>query len=158
VWPTVKNLHVTAQTADNKLVLLYNIKQGPSDKSFGIHIAELAGFPPSVIEVAQQKVETLEKTAQSKGVTSGVGQKRCAPLPFSFSWERSAGLTPSLARPMAESGPRVSPVLGRPPPSSDREPRVRRRKARGLCGSSWTTSRSCPWYEHCAFAYTISPS
>ncbi len=77
VWPTVKNLHVTAQTADNKLVLLYNIKQGPSDKSFGIHIAELAGFPPSVIEVAQQKVETLEKTAQSKGVTSGVGQKRC---------------------------------------------------------------------------------
>ncbi len=58
-------------------MLLYNIKQGPSDKSFGIHIAELAGFPPSVIEVAQQKVETLEKTAQSKGVTSGVGQKRC---------------------------------------------------------------------------------
>jgi DNA mismatch repair protein MSH2 len=61
-------------------VLLYNLKQGPSDKSFGIHIAELAGFPPSVIQVAQQKVETLEKTAQGKASVSGVGQKRCASL------------------------------------------------------------------------------
>lgn len=95
--PKVKNLHVTAQTADNKLVLLYNIKQGPSDKSFGIHIAELAGFPPSVIEVAQQKVETLEKTAQTKGVTSGVGQKRERPTS-----KPGAGAASAVKRPRTE--------------------------------------------------------
>lgn len=69
---------MTAQTEDNKLILLYNIKQGPSDKSFGIHIAELAGFPPSVIQVARHKVELLENTVQNKGVSGSTvaGQKR----------------------------------------------------------------------------------
>lgn len=64
----VKNLHVAAHVApkqgggrqDRDITLLYKVKPGISDRSYGIHVAELAGFPPSVIKLAKRKAEELE--------------------------------------------------------------------------------------------------
>lgn len=53
----VKNLHVVAhveQENDQEDVsLLYKVEPGISDKSFGINVAQMAGFPESVIKVSQ---------------------------------------------------------------------------------------------------------
>ena len=56
--PTVKNLHVVAHVEDKPdsitgkdVVLLYKVEPGPSDQSYGIHVAELAHFPEEVIKV-----------------------------------------------------------------------------------------------------------
>jgi DNA mismatch repair protein MSH2 len=57
----VSNSHVTtAITASNKLAMLYEVKQGACDESFGIHVASFAQFPSAVVELAQQKVAKLE--------------------------------------------------------------------------------------------------
>jgi DNA mismatch repair protein MSH2 len=57
----VVNKHVSAYTGeDNEIVMLHNIADGPCSESFGIHVAAMAGFPPSVITEAKRKAAELE--------------------------------------------------------------------------------------------------
>ncbi len=57
---TVHNSHVEANAAEGRLTLLYRVQTGASDQSFGIHVAQLVGFPEKVIEDARIKSDELE--------------------------------------------------------------------------------------------------
>lgn len=56
----LKNIHVSAAEQEGKLVFLHKVKDGPADKSYGIHVAELAELPKDLIERAQEILSELE--------------------------------------------------------------------------------------------------
>ncbi|WP_173108094.1 DNA mismatch repair protein MutS [Bacillus sp. KH172YL63] len=57
----VKNVHVSAMEQNGKLVFLHKIKEGAADKSYGIHVAELAELPEALIQRANEILLELER-------------------------------------------------------------------------------------------------
>lgn len=61
--PGVRNYNVAVSEADNKVVFLHKIIPGGADRSYGIHVAQLAGLPSPVIQRANEIMAELEKTS-----------------------------------------------------------------------------------------------
>ncbi|MFO8037402.1 MAG: DNA mismatch repair protein MutS [Anaerolineales bacterium] len=61
--PGVRNYNVTVSEADGDVVFLYNIVPGGADKSYGIHVAQLAGMPGSVVQRAEEIMGKLEESS-----------------------------------------------------------------------------------------------
>lgn len=56
----IRNLHVSAAVFQGALTMLYEVRPGVCDQSFGIHVAELARFPPLVVQMARLRNAELE--------------------------------------------------------------------------------------------------
>jgi DNA mismatch repair protein MutS len=52
---------------DGDVIFLHEVQQGAADRSYGVHVARLAGLPPAVINRAQFVLETLEKSEREGG-------------------------------------------------------------------------------------------
>ena len=61
--PRVRNQSVAVTEQDGTVVFLHRIVDGGADRSYGIHVAELAGMPAPVIERAREVLAALEETA-----------------------------------------------------------------------------------------------
>ena len=59
--PRVKNYHVTNKEVANKIIFLRKLAPGGSTHSFGIHVAKMAGMPPSLIDRANEILSQLEE-------------------------------------------------------------------------------------------------
>ncbi|HEX3011925.1 MAG TPA: DNA mismatch repair protein MutS, partial [Syntrophomonadaceae bacterium] len=59
--PGIFNLSVSVNDTGDMVVFLKKVLPGKADKSYGIHVAKLAGLPNKVIERSQEILETLEK-------------------------------------------------------------------------------------------------
>jgi len=61
----VRNKHATAavDAASGQLTFLYALADGAADQSYGAHVAELAGFPKHVTEVARRKAAEMEQNS-----------------------------------------------------------------------------------------------
>lgn len=58
---SLRNVHVKAKEEKGNIVFLHKVVDGPTDRSYGIHVAKLAHMPMTVIERAKTILETLEK-------------------------------------------------------------------------------------------------
>ncbi len=61
--PGVRNYNVAVMEQDGKVVFLHEIIPGGADRSYGIHVAQLAGLPRPVIQRAGEIMAELEKTS-----------------------------------------------------------------------------------------------
>lgn len=57
----LQNWHVDAVEEDGNVIFLHKMTKGPADKSYGIHVAKLAGLPDSLLDRAQTILQQLER-------------------------------------------------------------------------------------------------
>ncbi|MCS6866172.1 MAG: DNA mismatch repair protein MutS [Gemmataceae bacterium] len=92
VLPRLRNYNVLVRELDNEIIFLHKIAPGSAERSYGIHVARLAGVPEAVLKRAAAVLESLEKQHE---------------LPLPAPVERHSMITPPEA-------PRRKPKL-RPP-------------------------------------------
>jgi DNA mismatch repair protein MutS len=66
--PRVKNFNVAVAEEGGKVIFLYKIVPGGVDKSYGIHVAQLAGLPKSVVHRAREVLVELEDGSRKAGI------------------------------------------------------------------------------------------
>ena len=64
----LKNIHVSAYEEAGKLVFLHKVKEGSVDKSYGIHVAKLAGLPENLIKRADEILKVYENKEQKRDI------------------------------------------------------------------------------------------
>lgn len=64
----LKNIHVSAYEEEGKLVFLHKIKEGSVDKSYGIHVAKLAGLPNSLIKRSDEILKIYENKERKRDI------------------------------------------------------------------------------------------
>ena len=85
---------------DGRVVFLHEVAPGAADRSYGIHVAKLAGLPPAVVGRAEEVLHALEAGEQSGAVTRLVDDLplfRAAPQPAVQAAAAPAGPSPAEA-------------------------------------------------------------
>ena len=59
--PHLQNRHVRAEEHQGQLIFMHKVMEGPSDKSYGIHVAEIAKLPSPLITRAKELLTALEE-------------------------------------------------------------------------------------------------
>ena len=67
LYPRIRNYHVSTKEVDNRIIFLRKLVPGGSEHSFGIHVAQMAGLPPKIIERAEEILEKMEGHHLSPG-------------------------------------------------------------------------------------------
>lgn len=61
--PTLKNVHFSAVEHSEKIIFMHTVNAGAANQSYGIQVAQLAGVPRDVIQLAKNKLRELENQA-----------------------------------------------------------------------------------------------
>ncbi len=78
--PSVRNLHVAVREWGDEVVFVRRVQEGATDRSYGIHVARLAGVPDAVVERAKAVLGGMESKHKDLGKGVGFGAAE-APTP-----------------------------------------------------------------------------
>ena len=77
--PQIANIHLDATEHKNKLVFLHSVQEGAANKSYGIKVAELAGIPNEVIQLACNTLTQLEAKTTTTDTKATIKQPENQP-------------------------------------------------------------------------------
>ena len=66
----IKNYNVSVKNVDGKVIFLRKLQRGGSEHSFGIHVAEIAGMPRSIVKRANTVLKELEQDNAEVGAAA----------------------------------------------------------------------------------------
>ena len=64
----IKNYNVSVKEIDNKILFMRKLVPGGSEHSFGIHVAQMAGMPKSIVKRANEILKQLESDNRQQGL------------------------------------------------------------------------------------------
>lgn len=70
----IKNYNVSVKELNDKVIFLRKLKRGGSEHSFGIHVAQMAGMPKSVVNRANEILKDLEKSSKKESLAKPVNE------------------------------------------------------------------------------------
>ena len=70
----IKNYNVSVKELDDRVIFLRKLKRGGSEHSFGIHVAQMAGMPKSVVNRANEILKDLEKSSKKESLSKPVNE------------------------------------------------------------------------------------
>lgn len=73
-FPRIKNYNVTVRELGNKVVFLRKLVRGGTEHSFGIHVAQMAGMPQSVVARAGAILKQLEKSHRQNSLEKPIAE------------------------------------------------------------------------------------
>ena len=73
--PGAVNFNVAVHESEKGIVFLRKIVKGGTDKSYGIHVARLAGLPQEVLKRSKEMLSKLEKNATREPIKSPISSK-----------------------------------------------------------------------------------
>ncbi|MDP3879347.1 MAG: DNA mismatch repair protein MutS [Dehalococcoidales bacterium] len=98
VLPRVKNFNVAVTEEKGKVIFLRKIVPGGVDKSYGIHVAQLAGLPKSVVHRAHEVLAELEGDSRKAEKISRGRRRKPEPTPQLSLFGQKSPLLEELAK------------------------------------------------------------
>ncbi|HLL93397.1 MAG TPA: hypothetical protein VK404_00375, partial [Spirosoma sp.] len=78
--PRIKNYNVSVKELGNKVIFLRKLKEGGSEHSFGIHVAQMAGMPAQIVtragEILKQLESSRERETNKESIRQAVPQEQ----------------------------------------------------------------------------------
>lgn len=71
----IKNWNVSVREVDGRVVFLRKLQPGGAEHSFGIHVARMAGMPPSIVRRAEQVLHDLEQNGEKAASLPRAGSR-----------------------------------------------------------------------------------
>ena len=65
----IKNFNVAVREVDKKVIFVRKLQPGGSNHSFGIHVANMAGMPKSIVKRAEKILQQMESNAAAEGIS-----------------------------------------------------------------------------------------
>ena len=87
IFDGVKNMTMEIQEAGEEIVFLRLLKEGGSDRSYGIHVARLAGLPKKIIERSQELLKQMEGDLTESRMDLPTTADKETPLPYTSKCE-----------------------------------------------------------------------
>src|SRR5450631_3825475 len=99
--PNVANVHLDAVEHKDRIVFLHRLEAGPADRSYGIHVAHLAGIPKDVVRAAKKHLGELEGKLRPGGAQPDLFAQSRAPeaAPISAALEALESVKPDELSP-----------------------------------------------------------
>ncbi|KTD25888.1 DNA mismatch repair protein MutS [Legionella maceachernii] len=69
LFSCIRNIHLQATLTNDSIVFLYHVEEGPANRSYGLEVAQLAGIPKEVLQLAHQHLTHVQSQPVPKPVT-----------------------------------------------------------------------------------------